>query len=396
MTASRAATRPAVGILAGLRVVDASGPEGAYGARLLADLGADVVRVDTSGSAAAMCVPPLLTAADGTVVSTFERFVNLNKRSVRLDEDHGDTVLRELVAHADVVLTDGTVPLSDLPGTTSRVDVSGFGQVGAGRHLIGDDLVNLAAGGLLSLGGYPDTEPIAVFGSQSYLAGGLLAAIAALLATLARDADGAGHQVDVSVQAGIVGALEDATAEADLVGTTRTRAGERPREAGTGTFPCADGHVAMVAGKMGTARAWDSLVSWLREVSVPGADELADPVWTTLTYRRRPESIATFTAVFESFTARHPKSWLYHEGQRRGIPIAPVNTITDLLGDEQLLARNYFRTVFDPLLQTELTYPGPPFRMHGHRAQPWRGAPSVGADTTAVFAEWLGRSGVPG
>ena len=379
------------GVLAGIRVLDVSGPEGMYGGRLLADLGADVVRAETQTQAHDHLLPPVLHGPDGEPVSAFERFVNLNKRSLLLDDTDGasDALIATLASHADVVLTDGTPHLADLPTGTARVDISTFGTVGAGRDLVGDDLVGLAAGGLLSLGGYPDTEPIAVFGNQSLLVGGLLAAVAALLAILARDADEDGRHVDVSVQAGIVGALEDATAEADLRGTARTRAGETPREAGTGTFHCADGAIAMVAGKMGTARAWDALVTWLQDEQVPGADELAEPGWATLQQRRRPDAIATFTRVFGEFSGRHNKAWLYREGQRRGIAVAPVNTISDLLQDDQLRSRDYFRTVHDAVLQVPVTYPGPAFRMYGYPRPEWRSAPRLGADSAAVLDEWL-------
>lgn len=373
------------GMLTGVRVLDISGPAGAYGARLLADLGADVVRVEHGPRLAESDAGTTLTAANGGQANSFERFTSVNIRSAFASEEE----VNALAAAADVVLTDGTIDLPEAAGPAHRIDVTAFGRVGSGRDLVGDDLVALAAGGLLSLGGYPDTEPIAVFGAQAYLLGGIFAAVGALLALLAGDRDGSVHHVDVSLQAGIVGALEDTAAEADLVGTTRRRAGDRPREAGTGTYRCQNGYVAIVAGKMGTARAWTNLVAWLQESDVEGAGALSEPGWDTLRGRRRPEAIAHFRDVFERFSANRTKDWLYEEGQRRGIAIAPVNSVTDLRHDDQLADRQFFRTMTDPVLGKEVTYPGPPFRLSGVPVAPWRNAPAPGSDTTAVYEEWL-------
>jgi benzylsuccinate CoA-transferase BbsE subunit len=257
-------------VLDSIKVLDWTDQAGAYAGRLLADLGADVVRIEPVTDPGTW-PEEQLPSDSGPPVSAFERFVNLNKRSVRLNPDTpaGRELLGQLAEQADIVLTAGAAPLawsqSGLPGTATHVNVSAFGA-GAGAGAAGlraDDLVTLAAGGLLSLGGYPDREPVAVYGSQAYLAGGINGAIAGLLGVLAADAGQPGADLDVSTQAVMAGALEDAAAEFDLTGVVRRRTGDGLREAGTGTFRCADGWIVVVAGKLGTAAAWDSLVGWL-------------------------------------------------------------------------------------------------------------------------------------
>jgi benzylsuccinate CoA-transferase BbsE subunit len=377
-------------MLAGVKVLDWTDQSGAYAGRLLADLGADVVRVEEPGQDSW----PQEPIAD-TGVSAFERFVNLNKRSVRLDLETraGRDLLTALIERADIVLTSGDAPRRWRQAgnalrrdeTATHVHVSAFGEASAKKA---DDLVTLAAGGLLSLGGYPDTPPIAVYGSQAFLAGGINAAVAALLGLLASDA-GDPSDLDVSTQAVLASALEDATAEYDLTGVVRHRTGDAPREAGTGIFAASDGWIAVVAGKLGTAAAWESLVSWLCEQDVPGAEVLKGQEWTTLEHRRKPESIRLFKELMEAATTAKPRAELYRELQGARIAAAPVNTVADLLEDPQLIAREFFRPVGDPLLNAEVIYPGPPYRVPDHETPTWTAAPRPGADTERVVEDWL-------
>jgi crotonobetainyl-CoA:carnitine CoA-transferase CaiB-like acyl-CoA transferase len=391
---------PGTGVLSGFRIIDWTEQEGAYAGRLLADLGADVVRVET---AAAMAVWPEepIGPAGAPLASGFERFVNLNKRSIWVDVTCSDglRLLLQMLHAADAVITSGeTEKLSDelgLRGELAGLDVlhvcvSAFGMTSPGAGMVADDLVTLASGGLLSLGGYPDAEPVAVYGNQTYIAGGISAAVAVLLGLIARRSDTAVDMIDVSTQAVIAAALEDAPAEYDLTGSVRLASGDEPREAGTGTFRCRDGWVAIVAGKLGTARAWDALVAWMVDERVAGADLFAGAEWKTLEHRRLPSSVAAFRQSFESFLSGWSRQDFYAEAQRRGISVAPVNSIPDLLEDVQLMDRQFFRKVPDPLLGMDVIYPGAPFRLPDHGSVSWRPAPLPGWHTRHVLEEWLG------
>ncbi len=350
-----------LGLLAGIRVLDLSGLEGMYGARLLADLGADVVRI--VGDSDSDQTPWNDIAS---VDTSFVTFVNLNKRAVRLDvrDESERAALQELIDASDLVLCNELPDGVTVPEGVALVSTSTFGHIGRGNELVGSDLIGLAAGGLLSLGGYPETSPVAVFGNQAYLCGGIMTGVAAVLALLGADDQGPAPRADVSVQATLVGALEDASAEYDLCGTVRRRAGDQPREAGTGIFRSADGFIAIVAGKLGTAPAWLSLVEWLAEAGVEGAEELARPEWTTLEKRRDPRSLETFMKIFESYTVTKSSEWLYREGQNRSIAIAPVNTMREVLADPQLNYRDFFRTIYSEEFDETLTVPGKPYRLY--------------------------------
>jgi benzylsuccinate CoA-transferase BbsE subunit len=384
-----------------MRVLDFTDASGRYAAKLLADLGADVIRVVQPE--AAWVGPPPYAEQSGASVSLFDRFVAVNSRVVALDTGTapGQALLGRLLAVSDLLIDTpdeqgttahryGTEELAALAPRLNRLSIRAFGSDGPRSEAAADDLTVLAASGLLSLGGYHDTEPIAVNGLQSYFGRSVYGVVGALLVLLRGLEDGIGRHVEVAAQEVMAGALEDTVAEYDFHGRLRGRVGGVPRGAGTGTFRCADGYVAMVAGRLGTARGWAALVRWLVEEGVPGAEVMAEPEWSEYSYRSTPGSTALFTEVFERFAATRPKDELYLEGQRRKIAIAPVNSPADTLADAQLSARGFFHEVADPELGVILRYPGRPYRAAALDALPFQLHPAEPGTTAAVLAEALG------
>jgi len=361
--------------LGAIRVVDLTDAYGAYAGRLLADLGAVVIRVEPPQGDPVRAREPLVETPDGPA-SAFGWFVNLNKQSVVLDlgADEDRRRLAALVADADVVLHSLSADASRDLGLDAAtlatsapsaivVAITPYGTEGPWADRAASDLTTLASGGLLSLGGYPDAEPVAVTGGQGLLAASIFGAVAALLGLVGREGDGVARRYDVSAQEAIAAALEDAIPQFDLTGRVRRRAGDQPREAGTGIYECADGYVSMVAGRLGTARAWRALTEWLVEAGVEGADELLEERWQSFPYRQRPEAIDRFREIFERFTRPQGKRDLYQEAQRRSIALAPVNEVSDLFSDPQLEARGFFREIVPPELGRAVTVPGRPYRM---------------------------------
>jgi benzylsuccinate CoA-transferase BbsE subunit len=231
---------------------------------------------------------------------------------------------------------------------------------------------------------------VAAYGGQSGYAASLFAAVAASIALLERERTGRGGWIDVSAQACVAQALEDAVATFDLTGAVRRRLGGEPREAGTGIYACADGYVSMVAGRLGTARAWRSLVAWLVEEGTPGAEELQAPEWSDHPFRQTEEATARFGRVFARFAGARTREQLYHEAQARGIALSPVNDIAAVLADPQLASRDFFTTVDDPVLTGPATYPGPPYRLSATPARAARPAPVSGANGRELWVDELG------
>jgi benzylsuccinate CoA-transferase BbsE subunit len=377
--------------LAGVRVVDLGDELAAYASRLLADLGAEVIRVEPPGGASTRRTAPTVERADGRV-SAFEAFVNAGKRSIVIDTSTPDGVveLRELLATADLVIESPGPVLAGLgidddelrrlrPGI-GHVAVTPFGLDHPAPWGETDDLVLMAAGGLLHLGGYPDLGPVVAYGGLSRFAASIFGAVAALAALLEGEQSGSGASYDVSAQECVAQALEDSAVTYALTGRVRERQGDRPREAGSGVYPCRDGYVSMIAGRLGTARAWTSLVAWINESGSPGADELLEARWAEFDFRQSAEAIDRFGEIFGAFTASRGKQELYREAQERMIALSPVATVDDVLADAQLASRDFFAEILDAEGR-ERRFPRAPYRLSATPPSDPRSAPELGEAT---------------
>jgi benzylsuccinate CoA-transferase BbsE subunit len=385
--------------LSGIRVLDLADNAVAYASRLLADLGADVIRIAPPPGKMPPAVP------DDDVAHCAHAFWNANKKSITLDLGCADgrRLFGELVTRSDVVIetfAPGTLAAWGIGYETMKernpgiilVSVTPYGQSGPCAKFRATDLTLLAAGGLLSLGGYPEIGPVAVAGEQGYLAAAIFGAVAALKALLEREGTNHGQWLDVSGQESIAFALEDAIPEWYLNGSIRRRTGDQAREAGTGVYPCRDGHISMVAGRLGTAKAFKTLVQWIADSGTPGGDALLDQRWQDYKFRQSPDGIARFAEIFGVFCASRSKQELYREGQARQIAIAPVNTIADVVADDQLSANGFFRSLHDDALGRDLTVPGPPYRLARTPATLRSAAPASGRHNRAVYMDELGLS----
>jgi benzylsuccinate CoA-transferase BbsE subunit len=267
--------------------------------------------------------------------------------------------------------------------------ITPYGLTGPRASFAAGDLTVLAAGGLLSLGGYQDSEPLAVQGEQAQVASGIFAAVAILAALCERQRSAVGMWIDVSGQECVAFALEDAVPEWYLSQRIRRRLGDASREAGTGVFKCQNGHVSLVAGRLGTAKAFAALTRWIAQSEAPEGTELLMPRWGDIEFRRSPEGIADFGRIFGAFCRSRTKEHLYTEGQARQIAIAPVNTIGELFSDPQLVSNKFFRAVFDHGIGRELLYPGPPYQLSRTPARMRATAPTLGQHNSDLVGNGL-------
>ena len=378
--------------LAGIHVLDLTTNYAAYAGRLLADLGADVVRLEPPEGSPVRRLAPFQRGPNGECLSFAHAFLDAGKRSVTLDlaTAVGCERFVELAASSDVMIE--TPSASALAGKSDEftrmvkgnpalvlVSISPFGRTGPCAGYEATDLTLLAAGGLLSLGGYADSEPLAIQGEQAMLASGIHGAVAALAALYERTHTSKGQWIDVSGQECVAFALEDAVAEWSINKHVRRRQGDTAREAGTGVYPCKDGHVSVVAGRLGTAKAFVTLTEWIAASGTPGAAALRRPQWQDFKFRQSPEGVARFAEIFGAFCATRSKQELYREGQARQIAIAPVNTIADVVEDVQLTANGFFERQFDDTFGKDSIFPGPPYRLSRTPARRRGPAPRLGA-----------------
>ncbi|MFN8533336.1 MAG: CoA transferase [Dehalococcoidia bacterium] len=376
--------------LDGVRVLDLAGSLGWYATRLLADLGADVLRVEPPGGDPQRQEPPL--ARFGGIDWWW---FNLGKRSTVLDLDTsaGQEALRVLASEADVLVETFTpgwlaargLGSDDLARTNPGLvvtSVTPFGQNGPHSGWRGGDLIGLATSGLLHLSGCPDRPPSQPGVTLGAFHAGLVAAAATLVALRGRDRSGRGQHVDVSLQESLIAATENSVPGFDLMGHDRSRMGGRTFTGDDLYFKAADGWLAITLGKR-----WVSVLSLLQAAGMPG-DDWDQPEWFDTTYREsRPNAMKeTLTAL----AAGRPRRWLMETAQRLRMAAASVQTVADLAGDPQLAARDYWLDVEQPGIDPRLVrIQSAPFKMS---ATPWqvsRPAPTPGEhDGQGWIGEW--------
>lgn len=342
------------GALSHVKVLDLTTNHTGYSTRLLSDLGASVFRPIQACSQLLTGTPADLFLHAGKHLipytpETFDEFIA---------DSRCDLIFESSAFEASWFSVD-VASLQRANPKTTIVSFSPYGQEQVG--VPATDLTILAAGGLLSLGGYPDTEPVAVAGEQSLLASGIFGAVAAL-ATLFDNRSTSGKWIDISAQECVAFALEDAVPDYYINGRIRRRHGDSAREAGTGVYRCKDGFVSIVAGRLGTAKAWTALRSWMRDVGAAGSEALTDPRWDDFAFRGQKNNVDQFARIFDAFGALYTKRELYVEGQLRQIAIAPVNSVTDLFDDPQLIHSAFFKPFMDAAGH-ELWIPGAPYRL---------------------------------
>jgi benzylsuccinate CoA-transferase BbsE subunit len=336
-------------LLANVLIVDATDRLGWLAGRLLADLGADVIKLERKGSDRA---------------SSHWRAANVNKRVVELDRtqpadrDHLDTLLEK----ADIcLLTPGaSEAAADLHPDALRarhprlvvVAIRPFGHLGPRSAWKGSDIEIMAAGGAMALAGEPDGMPVRISEPQSYAWAGAQAACGAVIALHKREATGCGDLVEVSAQACVVTALSHAPAFVDLLGIEPTRAGafmtgRSIKGARYRVFwPCRDGYINFIFyGGVAGRRTNEQLVAWMGE---RGAElgALAAIDWTAWDPTRTDQAeVDAIEAPVMKFFAGMTKREFLIEGHRRGMLGYPVSTVADIASDPQLDARAFFQSV---------------------------------------------------
>jgi crotonobetainyl-CoA:carnitine CoA-transferase CaiB-like acyl-CoA transferase len=404
--------------LGDVRVLDLTGEIGSYCTKLLADLGADVIKIEPPGGDPARKVGPYYHDEPGPERSLSFANLNTNKRSVVLDLDQpaGRAAFEKLVLAADIVVESfapgyldrlglGYDALCKLRPDIIVTSVTGFGQDGPHAAYLAPDIVGVAMAGIMWLAGDPNDAPNLPPCSQGYLSAGIQTAAGTLMALYHRDVTGEGQHVDVSMQEALLVAEETAMQQYDLQKAVRHRTGVRGALPiiipGMGAYEAADGWVWSYVGAPGGA-AWTELLAWM--ASEGKAEDLeAEPyggmiaelnmrfltqvVLNPDSAREKKPTLAHIDEVLTRFYKSKPKWDLYEQGQQRRLLIGIVSTPEDLAKNPQLEARHWFQPVRHDDLNDTLRYPGPPYRLS---ETPWRIArrpPLLGEHTSEVLAE---------
>ena len=335
-------------MLKGIQVLDCTGRLGWLAGRLLADMGAEVTKIE---------------APNAEVHGSEWRALNVNKRLTRLDlsRHSGQCELDRLAAGADILLAtfrpstpDASLfdhgRLSAINARLIVVAISPFGLSGPKASWLASDIELMAASGAMSLAGEPEGTPLRISAPQSYSWAGAQAALGALTALAARTRTGRGQRVDVSAQAATIVALAHAPTFVDIAGTTPLRSGAfmTGRSVHGARFrvfwPCRDGFVNFILyGGVAGTRSLAQLVAWMRECGAPlGAlARLDSSRWDpTLAMQAEVDALeAPIAAFFSSVTKRE----FLEQAHRREMLGYPVNTVADIAEDPQLAARRFWQ-----------------------------------------------------
>ncbi|MCU1504295.1 MAG: CoA transferase [Ilumatobacteraceae bacterium] len=353
-----------------------TGLPGAYCGRLLAMLGADVVKVESPHRP-----DEARAAATGA-----DRFLHAQKRSVVVDlaTANGERLVERLASNVDVVLDDGA--LGEAPDVRVRYDAllaadprlilvafSPYGLDGPRAGWQSTELTELAAGGWLPHG--PHGGPPVMPGAPSARCGaGTFAALGALLAIAARRTSGAGQLVEVCLNEAFVHLLTAPTVFFTYTGLDMPRMGDGYP---FGIYPCADGSLGV---SVLTQGHWQGLC---RLMGRP--DLIDDPRYRTGVERANPEVAAELDRIVAAWAAEQSAHSTFHAAQAMRVAVTIVASPTEVLSSPQYAARGYWVDVDDDELGM-LRLPSTPFQLASGAFATFRPAPRVGADTDAVLA----------
>lgn len=379
-------------LLEPLRVLDCTGELGWLAGRLLADLGADVIKIEPPGAD--------LSAPDW-------RGTNANKRLLALDLDNEDgrSAFLRLAAEADILL-ETAQPGTDLcaffdPDELQaanprliHVSITPFGRTGPRAQWQASDIELMAAGGAMSLAGEPDGQPLRVSAPQSNPWAASQAAVGAMMALTARAVSNLGQHVDVSAQAAVIASIAHAPASWDLIGVNPLRAGafmtgRSVHGANYRVFwPCRDGYVNFIIyGGVAGRRTNEGLVAWMKEA---GADlgPLAEIDWATFDPTQATQAeVDAMERPIAAFFLTVPKAEFLRQTFEREMLGYPVNNVADIAQDPQLDARGFWVDLPAPGGGTE-RHCGGFALVDGARLPVTRPVPEPGQHSREVLSEF--------
>lgn len=377
------------GALDGVRVLEVGDASGEYAGRLLAGLGADVVRVEPPAGAASRRVGPFAGDERDPERSLYFWHYNVGKRSavVDVETDAGRALLRRLARRFDVVLASGAfgallrwqltdgAALRAAHAPTILVTLTPFGLDGPWRDRPATDLVLMALGGTMAVSGYGlDDPPLTCAGWQAWQTASVYAVHGTLAAVLARDATGEGQDVEVSAHEAASSITEWHVPQALFTGQVSTRAVLGLQ------FPARDGvWVSTIVPEFFGPHVLPRLAE------VTGDAGLVDPALSVP--GARPRLQARIAEALARYCAAHDADAVYRAGQRAGFPWGVIRTPDEPLDDAHLHDRGFWVPVAHPELGRDLLYAGAPFVAERMAWRFPRRPPRLGEHTAEVLAE---------
>ncbi len=331
-------------------------------AKIAADLGATVLKVEPPEGDPVRRAPPLLPKGE----SALHHFLNSSKRSLVLDlaAAPGRQALAGLLDRADAVLFEEAASIASvIPGhRATPIEIAAFPieMKAAGRPV--SELAIQALGGLMHMIGEPDRKPLKLAGHQASYAAGLTAFTGLMAALAARDAGRQPPAVRVSLAEVMQWVNWKAASGAQAAGTSPGREG---KESEFQVLPCRDGHVAVVY----------TVTQWPATRALIGDPRLDDPKFATRAGRRK--HIDELYAVFAPWFTDKTRDEIQRAAQAKGVPFGPVFSPAELIRTEQYVARGFLAELIHPA-EGALRLPQLPVKWNGRSFAP-RLAPDLAA-----------------
>ena len=389
-------TAPAA--LAGIRVLDLSRVlAGPWSTQILADLGADVVKVEVPGRGddTRAWGPPFLKGADGEDeigTSAYYLAANRNKRSIAVDfaDPAGAALLRGLAMKADIVIENfkvGGLKKYGLDWESLRAvkpglvycSVTGFGQTGPYASRGGYDFVAQGMGGFMAITGEEGGQPLRAGVAMADVTTGLYATISILAALRHAERTGEGQQIDISLLDTQIACLANQAMNWLVGGVDPGRLGNRhPTVVPYKTFDVADGTIIIAIGNDGQFRAFCALM---------GVPQLAQDA-RFVTASARLINRDAIEAEVQRLVANEPGLPLIDRLAAAGVPAGPVNKVSEVFADPFITARNVVHDFVraDGAHIPSVAFPG---KLSATPATMRRPPPRVGEDEQSILADWL-------
>jgi crotonobetainyl-CoA:carnitine CoA-transferase CaiB-like acyl-CoA transferase len=335
------------GPLSGLRVLElARVLAGPWAGQILADLGADVIKVERTGTGddTRPWGPPNVEGAQGeNLGSAYYHSTNRGKRSIALDfeSEKGRRVVAKLAARSDILIenfkTGGLKKYGLDYETLSKANprliycsITGFGQTGPYAHRAGYDLIIQGMGGIMSITGEADGEPMRLGVAFADVFTGVYSAVGILAALAQREQTGKGSHVDMALLDTQVGVLANQALFYLVSGKAPQRLGNAhatvvPYQ----VFPASDGHLIIAVGNDGQFKKFCEML---------GVPELG----TDPRYRGNNDRVVnrgTLIPQLTALTSRHTRAQLLEKLEALGVPAGPINDLGEVFADPQVIAR---------------------------------------------------------
>ena len=378
------------GALSGVKVLDLSEDiAGSFCARLLADYGADVLKIEPPGGAALRQLGPFFHDDPHPDKSLFFLALNLNKKgaSLNLETATGAAILKRLIPHVDVVVESfqpgflaalglGYADLAALNPGLTMTSITPFGQDGPYSQYLGEEIVNYAMGMIMSISGVQGREPLKHGGFQAQYEGGLFAAATTSMALFGRDFTGQGEHIDVSITECIASTMMATQTMYPFMGGTQVR-----RRASGSMFghpmPCLDGWIIV---QTGGGASWEDLAEFFQCPEML-EERFADRA------QRAVNGEELDRIVIESIKER--SKWeLFPKAAEFRMLFGLVQTPSELADCPQLESRDFFREIDHPVVG-RVKVPAELFKLSETPYRLERSAPILGEHNREVYQEGL-------